>query len=810
MRAVNNKIMKIIFKLLILSLFLFFNTELYSQVCVISGYVTDSKTGEKLIGVNIINLNSRTGCVSNNFGYYSLTVPCKTDINLQFSYIGYAKKEIKIKAQKVLNLDISLSAKDKNIEDVNVIANRFENNHQVGLINIPMKDIKVLPAIFGEKDVLRAYMLMPGVQGGKEGSSELYIRGGSPDQNLILVDDVPLYYINHIGGFVSVFDDNAIKKIDLIKGGFPAQYGGCLSAITDIRMKDGNLHKTHGTFSLGIISTKLMLEGPLKREKISYLISARRSIFDIFMRPISLIASNGEIQSAYTFFDVNFKLQNIINKKNRLFFSFYTGRDQLFMNFFDKDSEKKYVGNNKIFWGNILSALRWNHIFSPKIFANTILSYTKFSYNTDFIYTSKYLSGKKDSKFVNQYLSDISDFIFKSNFDYFLNNHHHFKFGFGVSYHTYTPGIASFKKLYGEIQNIDTTIGSQLINAFESSIYIEDEISLAHKLTINIGLRYTNFTVDGEIFQTFQPRFIADYRINTSIAVKASYAQMTQNIHLLTNSSASQPTDLWVPATPKLKPENSEQYSLGVSSLLKRNIEFSIEGFYKTMDHLIDYKEGASFFSNSKDWQDKVETGGIGQVSGIEMLLKKNSGLLKGWIAYTWSKNTRQFDNLNYGKPYPYKYDRTHDLSIVLIYQLKKNITLSANWIFTNGYYLTLAEGKYNQVQEGNIGTINIPENSPIPKIYNYNYGYFSEYKPAYIYNGKNNYQTNNYHRLDLSVTYTKQKKKGIRALSFSIYNVYNHLNPYYVYYKYNKKQLSLYQYSLFTIMPSFSYSFKF
>jgi len=803
--------MQNIIKYLLIPVFVFsFNSALFAQECTISGNITDCKTGEKLIGVNIKDLNTGRGCVSNNFGYYSFSVKCGSDVKLQISYIGYSKKEINIKAQKTKQININLCPENLNIGEVDVIANRFEDNHQVGLVNIPMKEIKALPAIFGETDVLRAYMLMPGVQGGKEGSSELYVRGGSPDQNLIVLDDVPLYYINHIGGFVSVFDDNAIKNIDLIKGGFPARYGGRLSAITDVRMKDGNLHETHGVFSLGIIAAKLMLEGPLKKEKISYLVTARRSIFDIFMRPASLLATNGEIQSGYTFFDVNFKLQYLVNEKNRLYISFYTGRDRLFMNFFDKDSEKKYRGNNKIYWGNILTALRWNHIFSPKLFVNTTVAYTQFAYNTDFIYTSEYLSGKKDSKFVNQYLSNISDMMLKSDFDYFFNENHNIKFGFDVTYHTYTPGVASFKKEYGEIQDIDTTIGSKFIDAFESSIYIEDEISLGDKFTTNIGLRYTSFTIEGEMFQTFQPRIIADYRINPSIAIKASYAQMTQNIHLLTNSSASQPTDLWVPATPKLKPENSIQYSLGISSLLKKGFEFNVEGFYKTMDNLIEYKEGASFFNNSKDWQEKVETEGIGEVYGIETLLKKNMGLLKGWIAYTWSKNTRQFEHLNYGKPYPYKYDRTHDISIVLIYQLNKNISVSANWVFSSGYYLTLAEGKYNQIQEGHLGTLQIPENTVIPKTYLYNIGYWSEYKPAYIYNGKNNYRTNNYHRLDLSVTFKKEKRKGVRVLAISIYNVYNHLNPYYVYYKYKDKQLKLFQYSMFPVLPSISYSFRF
>jgi hypothetical protein len=781
-----------------------------AQQYTVSGYVTDCKTGEKLIGVNIKDLLSGKACASNNFGYYSLQINSNRETKLQISYIGYSKKELVLNVNSNQKLNIKLCVEDKNIEEVDVIANRFANNHEVGIVNIPMKDIKVLPAIFGETDVLRAYMLMPGVQGGKEGSSELYVRGGSPDQNLIILDDIPLYYINHIGGFVSIFDDNSIKNIKLIKGGFPARYGGRLSGITDIRMKDGNLHNIHGNFTIGIVSSKIMLEGPIKKEKASFLISARRSLFDLFIRPISLLASKGEIQSGYTFYDINAKTQYIINDKNRLFFSFYLGNDKIFMTFKDRDSEKKYTGNNKIVWGNILSALRWNHEFSSKLFSNTSLAYTKFSYNTDFIYLSEYLDGEKDSKFANNYISNISDMILKSDFDYFVNDNHHIKFGIDLTYHTYIPGVAAFEKKYGANQSIDTTIGSQLINSVESSVYLEDEFKIGQKFITNIGFRYTNFWIEGEMFQAYQPRIVADYRIIPSLSIKASYAQMTQNIHLLTNSSASQPTDLWVPATPKLKPENSFQYTFGVSSLIKNKYEFSIESFYKTMDNLIEYKEGASFFSSSKDWQEKVEKNGTGEVYGVETLIKKSTGNLKGWIAYTWSKNMRQFAKLNFGEPYPYKYDRRHDLSLVLIYQFRKNISFSANWVYTSGYHLTLAVGKYNQVQDGYDQTIHIPENTAIPIMYLYNYGYWGEYSPAYIYNGKNNYQTNSYHRLDLSVTFTKQKKRGVRELAVSIYNVYNHLNPYYVYYKYEKSQLNLFQYSLFPFMPSISYSFKF
>ncbi len=798
-------------KYLSLFLFLTFHFTLVSQQCTLSGYITDCKTGEKLIGVNIQDVSTGSGSVTNSYGFYSLTISCQSTIQLQVSYIGYEKKEVSVKANEKQNVDIKLCPKDEYIETIDVIANQFESNHKAGVLSIPMKDIKALPSVFGQTDVLRVYMLMPGVQGGKEGTSELYVRGGSPDQNLFILDDVPLYYVNHIGGFVSVFNDDAINKVELIKGGFPARYGGRLSGITDIRMKDGNLHNMHGGFNLGIVSAKAMIEGPLKKEKVSFLVSARRSLMDIFLRPISLITSNGEIQSGYTFYDVNAKLQYILNHKNRLYFSFYTGNDRVFMYFLDKDAEKKYEGNNKIVWGNILGSVRWNYIFSTKLFLNTTFAYTKFQYNTDFIYESNYLTGEKDAKFSNRYISNIADLIGKADFDYSLNRNNSLKFGLNLTYHTYTPGVASFKKIYGKVQNIDTTLGSQLVNAIESSIYLEDEIMIGQKFTSNIGLRYTNFYVEKEMFQTFQPRLTADYRLNKNFAVKASYTQMTQNIHLLTNSSASQPTDLWIPATPKLKPENSIQYSLGVSKLFHANYEVNVEGFYKTMDNLIEYKEGASFFSTSKDWQDKVEIDGRGKVYGIEAIMKKNSGVIKGWIAYTWSKNTRQFARLNFGNPYPYKYDRRNDIALVILYAVSDRILLSANWVYSSGYYLTMPVGKYNQIQEGNyFKTLIIQPDSPIPVYYRYNKGYWQEYKPAYIYNGKNNYQTNSSHRLDISITFTKKKKKGTREFSISIYNVYNHLNPYYIYYKYENKQLNLYQYSMFPFLPSFSYSYKF
>jgi len=801
----EKKIIVIKHKFILVFLLLSLKLSLFSQNCQVSGYVTDGKTGEKLIGVNIKENKTGRGCTSNNFGFFSFLGICNDSVELKLSYIGYRSTTLKVLVSKKQNIHVSMFEEDQDIEQVDVVARRFSNIHQNNIVNISMKEIKHLPAIFGETDVLRAYMLMPGVQGGKEGTSELYVRGGTPDQNLVILDDIPLYYINHIGGFVSIFDNNALKNIDLIKGGFPARYGGRLSAVTDIRMKDGNMKKMGGGFTLGLFSSKILLEGPIKKDKSSFLITARRSIFDVFTRPISYLVDNGKTSAGYTFYDVNAKFQQRLSEKDRLYLSFYSGRDRIFMNFNEKDSEKKYSITNNLQWGNILAAIRWNHQFAPKLFLNLTIAYTQFSYKTDFEYLSRYLSGKKDEKYVNSYLSDISDYIFKLDFDYFANDKHTLKIGANSTFHNYKPGVVSFKKIYGKAQDIDTTFGSQTLSSVEAYFYAEDEIKISKNIHANIGVHYSLFKIEDELFQSLQPRIIASWYITSGFALKASYSKMSQNIHLLTNSSSSQPTDLWVPATSKLKPENAQQFSFGLNKLLKKGMfELSVDAYYKTMDHLIEYKEGASFFSTSKGWQDKVETGGTGTVYGLEFLLRKRTGKTKGWLAYTLSKNERYFENLNFGKPYPFKYDRRHDIAIVVTHQIKSNIILSASWTFNSGYYLSLAEGKYNNIANS--------QNNPLPDIFPGDMPILPSlsYNNAYIYNGKNNYQTNNYHRLDISSSFVKKKKRGVRTLILGFYNLYSRLNPYFIYYKYEKKQLKLYQFSLFPFMPSVSYSFKF
>jgi hypothetical protein len=776
----------------------------YSQNSIISGYIADCKSGEKLIGVLVKVDKSGKTVSSNNFGFYSLTISGTDSVKINYSYIGYASKDVWLKPGKNHQINISICESDYSIKQIEITGYRFSELNQSNTVSIPMKEIKTLPAIFGEPDVLRAYMLMPGIKGGKEGTSELYVRGGSPDQNLIILDDIPLYYVNHIGGFVSIFDNNALKNVDLIKGGFPARYGGRLSAVADIRMKDGNMVKLGGEFSIGIISSKIMLEGPAKRNKSSFLVTLRRSIFDLFLRPLSSISSNGKTNAGYTFYDLNAKFQHKFSERDRIFLSIYWGRDRLFMNNKEKDEEYKYEGKDHIYWGNKLAALRWNHQFAPNLFMNITWAYTRFGYQTDFEYASTNLSNGAGSFYLNGYKSDISDIIAKADFDFYLSDRHKVKFGTQFISHQYEPGVVSFKKINNQDSDIDTTYGSQSLQASEIDIYIEDEIKIGKKFSANIGIHYSAFQIENIWFQSSQPRALILWQLTKDLSLKTSYAQMTQNIHLLTNSNSSQPTDLWVPATTKLKPENSKQYTFGLNSLLfDKKLELSTDFFYKEMQNLIEYKEGASFFSNSKDWQDKVELNGIGKVIGMEFLLRKRIGKTTGWIGYTISKNERQFNNLNFGEPFPYKYDRRHDISIVFSNQLAKNIIFSASWTFNTGYHITLAEGKYDiSVAPAQPPTTIFPPNTNIPP------NLINSY--AFIYNGRNNYQTNAYHRLDLSCSFFKKLKRGTRTLNISIYNAYNNLNPYYIYYKIEQKQLKLYQYSLFPFMPSVSYSYKF
>ncbi|HOT89138.1 MAG TPA: TonB-dependent receptor plug domain-containing protein [Bacteroidales bacterium] len=674
----------------------------------------------------------------------------------------------------------------------------------MSVIQIPVKQIKSLPKFMGETDVLKTFQLMPGVQGGQEGSNALYVRGGSPDQNLILLDDVPLYYVSHLGGFVSVFDANAINDIKLVKGGFPARYGGRLSSVIDIRMKDGNKNKLKREFSIGTLVSKLSLDGSLSK-KTTFLISARRSFMDVLLHAYYSL-NTSDIRVWYTLYDINAKICHEISEKDKLYLSFYKGGDKIGIKqiTFSGGQEKlKYKDNAGIIWGNRMGALRWNHIYNQKLFGNTILSFTKFKYETTASSEQLDLLNNTTREYGQSFYSGIDDIMLKSDFDYYPYAKHKVKFGLAGTLHFFNPGISIYNQLGNDISNIDTTVGSGDLHSTESYLFLEDEFAITNNLMINAGIHFGGYFVQQRFFSSLQPRISANFKFWNDYAIKFSFATMQQPLHLLSNSGAGFPSDLWVPSTKNSLPEKSLQIALGiVRSLVKENIniEISAEGFYKKLNNLIDFQEGVSFFS-PQTWENKIVKSGEGRVYGVEIFLYKKEGKWNGWTGYTYSKNMRRFDNLNNGNWFPYHFDRTHCASIVGNYEINNKISLSCAWVYETGNAITLASQKSNLI---NYDMNYLVSNSTGVATYSY------YYDDVHIYKGRNSYRMPAYHKLDIGLNITKKVRRGIRTWNFSIYNVYNRQNAYFLFFKEKNGEIKLYQLSVFPIIPSVSYSFKF
>ena len=783
-----------------MALLFFINAVCYSQITV-SGFIEDKNTKERLPGVNIYDIITQLGTVSNSYGFYSITLK-EGSARIIFSMVGYKQQVSQIlTVGKDINLNIEL---ESGIELAEVVVSQKQktfNNTEMSVLKIPVKQLLQIPAIMGETDVMRAFQLMPGVQGGKEGTSGIHVRGGSPDQNLMLLDDIPLYYVNHIGGYVSVFNPEVIKDIKLYKGGFPARYGGRLSSIMDIRMKEGNMNEVTGNISVGIISSKFSIEGPIKKDKTSFIFSVRRSLFDVFTRGYQKLILNDNASAGYTLYDMNAKINHIFNTKNRLYFSAYSGRDRILIKQKDFDTRDGYPYNfkskNDINWGNYSMSFRWNHIYSSKLFSNLTIGYTNFFYNSfSDIENIEKQTGHTVGTLSNHFSSAINDFIAKTDFDYYKNNNQ-IKFGGGITKHRFTPTMNNISQIGVSSSNIDTTYGSPINKPTELFLYLEDELTLTENFLLNLGLHFSSLIENKHTFYSLQPRIAGNYAIADNYSIKASFSGMMQPFHLLSNNDAGLPTDLWVPATKEVPPQKSSQFALGIAGEARHSTEWSIEAFYKTMNNLIEFNDGASFFSGVADWKEKIVKNGNGTVYGSEFLLQKKEGTTTGWISYTLSKNMRQFDGLNSGNPFPYKYDRRHDLSIVMSHKFNDKFQLSASWVYASGNAVTLPYNKYNLYvmgwenrDEGDIEYL---------------------YDEVHIYDKRNNYRMPSHHRLDISLDISAKKKKSIRIWTLGLYNAYNRLNTYYLYFDKDKAGIKkLYSFSLFPIIPSISYKFYF
>ena len=773
-----------------------------AQSYTISGYVYDAESGESLISATIYLPNEDVGTVSNIYGFYSLTHDAGPK-SLDFSYIGYETKRVELDLRQDTSFNIYLSS-SVTLDEVQIVAEKdvdAPTNVQMSQVNVSVAQIKKTPMLLGETDVIKAIQLLPGVQSGSEGFNGLYVRGGSPDQNLVILDGVPVYNISHLFGIFSVFNADALKNVTLIKGGFPAQYGGRLSSVLDIRMKEGNLKKFEGEGSIGLISSKLTLQGPIISDKTSFLVSGRRTYADLIARPF-IKRSNSEsndfnFDPTIYFYDFNAKLQHVINDDHRLFLSGYFGQDKF--NFVQSENDlESQAGIN---WGNKIGALRWNWKLSDRLFANTTLTYS--NYELDFFATVKETEENRTTEFSTKYISGIEDLAARLDFDFIPNPNNYIKFGGGVIRHSYDPGAIALNFITEETI-IDTLLGTTEDLSTEFYTYIQDEITVG-KLKANLGLHFSGFDVDDAFYTSLQPRIGLRYLVNEDLSIKASYTQMAQYINLLTSESLSLPTDLWVPSTGRIKPQTSWQAAGGISATISENFNVTVEGFYKKMNNVVSYKEGASFLSSvNTDWQDKV-TQGVGEAYGAEFLLQKKEGKLTGWVGYTLSWNTRQFEDINFGDQFPFRYDRRHDISVVLSYDLSDRISLSGNWVYGTGNAVTLPA---YDVATGVSSFRGAGENV---------FNYFDSYSGS---TEKNSFRMSNFHRMDIGISFKKKKKWGERTWVIGIYNAYAHNNPFFVSLdtdgsfdeetgQYTEKKIFK-ENAILPLIPSISYNFKF
>ncbi len=760
----------------------------------ISGIVREKGSLESLPGATIYIPELKRGAVTNNYGFYSINLS-PGDYTLEVSFVGYSKSIQPISGNQSKKMDIELEPSAA-LEEVVVNATRREKiteTAQMSSVDIPINQIKDAPALLGEKDVFKVIQLFPGVQKGTEGSSGFYVRGGTPDQNLIILDDAVVYNANHLFGFFSVFNGDAIKNVQLIKGGFPARFGERLSSVLVVNMKDGNKEKLHGEVGVGLISSRFTLEGPIKKGKSSFLISGRRTYADVLAQPF--LAKNKK--AGYYFYDLNAKYHTEIDEKNRLYLSGYFGRDKLY--FTDANDDNTNTFKTNLGWGNATLTARWNHIFNNKIFSNTSLIFSDYSLKM------KLSDQTKTTNYSSIHNSSITDVGAKFDVDYTLGTQHFLRMGVRSVMHHFVPS-ALVTKGSSDYQNSSK---SDRINSFENNLFIEDDWHINEKLALNAGLRASTYTTQGKTYMNAEPRISGKVMLVPELALKASYARMNQYTHLLSSTGIGLPTDLWIPSTKKISPQRSDQYALGLAKdLLDDKLTLSVEGYYKKMSHMVTYKDNATFLeldnsdtegnaNNQKrlDWENSI-TSGNGKSYGVEMLLQRKTGRLSGWIGYTLSWAKFQFADLNQGKEFYPKQDRRHDLSLVGIYEVSPKIKLSFSWVYSSGAPIILPVSNYD-FQKHDPSAIGIST------------------QQIQEYSKKNDFRTEAYHRLDIAAQFIKKKKYGERTWEIGFYNTYNRINPFYYDRSSNsgpnfgKQPQKLSKFG-FPIIPSISYSYKF
>jgi hypothetical protein len=749
----------------------------------ISGYVEDLGSRERLIGVNVSAGGTRSGTTTNNFGFFSLSLP-EGSYSITFSYLGYDSQSFQWQANRDTVITIRLKEYITVLSEAVVTAEiPLSEQSQMSAIDINMKQVKIIPALFGEVDLIRVIQLLPGVQSGNEGSTGLYVRGGGPDQNLILLDGVPLYNVSHLFGFFSVFNADAIKSTTLIKGGFPARFGGRLSSVIDITMKDGDMQQYRGDFSIGLVASKLTFEGPIIKDKTSFMVSGRRTYIDALAQPLIALAEPGT-RAGYYFGDLNLKVNHKFSEKDRLFISYFDNIDKFYFRFRDQGPFTNDQFGANLQWGNRAGALRWNHLFNPRLFVNVAATYTRYQ-----------LSIEVEEKIGNDLFklrlaSNIEDYGLKSDWEFFPNPNNHVRFGSNIVKHFFRPAGLSLTEQTSD-QSTDSLINlAPVMESWDLQFYVENDHKISDRIRANYGLHYNYYRFKQTNYHSLQPRISARYGLNNRSAIKASFARMQQYLHLLSsNNGIGLPSDLWVPATDIVPPMLADQIAAGYVINSTDNVwEFSIEAYYKKMTGLIEFSSGSSFFTPN-DWQRRVELDGQGWAYGTELFLQKKAGKNMGWIGYTLSWNNRQFENLNNGNPYPYRFDRRHDISIVYTRQVAKNFDISATWVFGTGLATNIPIFTYNSLGDMR--------------------GFFAGDAVTH-YGDLNSFRFRPYHRGDISMNFNKEYKRYTSTWNFSIYNIYNRQNPFFLFRDTENGQPVLKQVSLFPVIPSISYRIKF
>lgn len=775
----------------------------------ISGFVSDAQTGEYLLGANVYIKETTKGTTTNASGFYSLKTP-GGKYTLAVSYLGYQtfEKALDLGSEKSIRINVELELKTLKEVVITGDMNRNTENVQMSEIDLEVKEIKQIPAFLGEVDVLKTIQLLPGVQSAGEGNTGFYVRGGGPDQNLILLDDAVVYNASHLFGFFSVFNADAIKNINLIKGGIPAEYGGRLASVLDINMNEGNNKTFKGEGGIGLISSRLTLEAPIVKDKSSFLISGRRTYIDVLARPFipKESAFNG---SGYYFYDLNAKLNYRFSDKDQLSVSGYFGRDVFTFN-----SNASDVLFN-ISWGNGIASARWTHLFSDQLFMKTVASHTRYDFEF----------GGEQGDFNIKLFSAIRDYNVKHQYTWYPDIRHEIKFGAEYTYHHFTPNNATAT----QGATVFDLGEEQQFFAHEGALFIQDEWDITDALAVNAGLRvsgfqhtgpFTRFITNelGEITDTlrygqganirtyfgWEPRISARFKINGRSSVKAAFTQNYQYVHMVSISAVSLPTDVWLPTTSLVEPQLGRQYNIGYfRNFAVNKYEASVELYYKTMDNLVEYKEGVTPEQGIGNNEDNLLTFGNGRSYGVELFFKKKFGKTNGWIGYTLSNTDRVFEDINNGERYPAKFDRRHDLSLVVIHEFNERWNISGTFVYATGNAITLPVGRY-----------------------------FLENQLVSIYADRNGVRMADFHRMDLSATYHFKKEKTYTdpetgeekshpkkiqsSLTLSVYNVYSRMNPYFYYFdsagtfSNGDFSLSAKQVSLFPILPSITWNFNF